>query len=79
MRHRIPLPRRNDQAERSAPRPPCEKPDYGRWAHREGRNAEWRGFRIPALRPAPFRGSGLLAACHAACDWEADRTVGGRF
>ena len=60
MRHHIPLPRRNDHAERSAPRPSWEKPDCRRWAHQEGPE---RGMaRIPDSNPccAPFRGSGPL-------------------
>ena len=64
-RHRIPLLRADDQAERSAFRLPREKPDYGdRRTGRAGmRNG--RGFRIrsslprlPWFRPGP-------AACHA--------------
>lgn len=72
---------RNGRAERSAPRPPREKPDRGRWVHRGGLGCGMgadSGFRpsVPRLSVVPVCHGGT--SCRA-CDWEADGAVGGRF
>ena len=64
--------------ERSAPRPPREKPECGRWAHHQGPECEMVsdfGFQpsVPRLSVIPVCYGGTSCKAYG---WEADRTAG---